>query len=102
MKMTEKLPLDLLQEQSITEEKGQAEKQKSPSSAQKEPESFQKAVQELKTIVEQLENVQGDLDKSVALFQRGMHLAKWSEGYLDRMEEQITEIIADNDLQAED
>ncbi|MDI9491004.1 MAG: exodeoxyribonuclease VII small subunit [Clostridiaceae bacterium] len=100
--MTEKLPLDLLQEQSITEEKGQAEKQKSPSSAQKEPESFQKAVQELKTIVEQLENVQGDLDKSVALFQRGMHLAKWSEGYLDRMEEQITEIIADNDLQDED
>lgn len=100
--MTEKLPLDLLQEQSITEEKSQAEKQKSPSSAQKEPESFQKAVQELKTIVEQLENVQGDLDKSVALFQRGMHLAKWSEGYLDRMEEQITEIIADNDLQDED
>lgn len=78
------------QEKSNKISKAQSEEQ------EKEPESFQAALTELKEIVDNLENTQGNLDKSVSYFRRGIYLSKWSEKYLDQMEEQITEIIAEN------
>lgn len=90
--MTEKLPLEEIQRnempvEELHSENPQAEQESNQS------QSFQDSITELKSIVEQLENVQGDLDQSIKLFKRGMALAKWSEEYLMKMEEQITDII---------
>lgn len=93
--------LDNLPEKS-KDEKGKnttskkSRKKKDKETEEAKPESFQAALKELKQVVNELENTQGDLDKSVAYFRRGIFLSKWAEQYLDQMEEQITEIIAEN------
>ncbi|NLZ71539.1 MAG: exodeoxyribonuclease VII small subunit [Clostridiaceae bacterium] len=59
---------------------------------EKEPASFQKALDEIAEIVAALESTQTDLEKSVNLFKRGTFLTKWSENYLNKMEEEIKKI----------
>ncbi|HHU53280.1 MAG TPA: exodeoxyribonuclease VII small subunit [Clostridiaceae bacterium] len=85
--MTEKLPLEEMQLYKFGSENSEVAEES------EQPQSFQDAVNELKKIVEQLENVQGDLDRSIKLFKKGMRLAKWSESYLTEMEEQIIDIV---------
>ena len=57
------------------------------------PESFESLFTELETTVAKLEAGDLSLDESLALFQRGMELAKKCGGMLDAAELRIKELV---------
>ncbi len=62
----------------------------------KEP-SFEQIFTELEQTVAKLEAGELSLDESLALFQRGMELAKKCAGMLDQAELRVKELVPSND-----
>jgi exodeoxyribonuclease VII small subunit len=58
--------------------------------------SFEKAFEELEATVERLEEGELTLDESIAVYEKGMHLAKQCEGALDAAQVQIEELTTDS------
>lgn len=56
--------------------------------------SFEESIRELSDIVEQLEAGDLPLDESVALFEKGMLIAKNSQIQLDQVEKKVEELLA--------
>ena len=64
--------------------------------------SFEDSLKKLEDIVDQLESGDVDLDKSVALYEKGMNLKKICEEKLKNVENQIKKIkIENNKIQKE-
>ena len=59
--------------------------------------TFEKALTELEQIVSQLEEVEASLDDSLALFEKGVQLAKFLRKELDRAEKKIEILLKDKD-----
>ncbi len=57
------------------------------------PPSFEQDVRELGVIVEQLENGELPLDESLALFERGVTLARRAQARLDAAEQRVEELL---------
>ena len=55
--------------------------------------SFEQAFQQLEEVVRQLENGELPLGQSLALFERGMALAKFCEGKLDQAEQKVQQLV---------
>lgn len=55
--------------------------------------SFEEAFQQLAEVVQQLEAGDLPLEQSLALFERGMHLAKLCETELDKAELRVSQIV---------
>ena len=58
---------------------------------------FEESVRQLAQIVDKLEAGDLPLDESVALFERGMQIAKRSQAQLDRAEKKVEELLAVDD-----
>ncbi|PIE05849.1 MAG: exodeoxyribonuclease VII small subunit [Sorangium cellulosum] len=56
--------------------------------------SFEESIRELSDIVDQLEAGDLPLDESVALFEKGMLIAKNSQIQLDQVEKKVEELLA--------
>ncbi len=56
--------------------------------------SFEQAFQELEKVVQQLEGGDLSLEQTLALFERGMVLAKLCESKLDEAEQKVTQLSA--------
>ena len=52
--------------------------------------SFEQAMEELEQIVAQLESGATDMDKSFALYERGVKLTKFCESYLDEKQKLLS------------
>lgn len=67
----------------------------------KQPEAeevpFEESVKQLAQIVDKLEAGDLPLDESVALFERGMQIAKRSQAQLDRAERKVEELLSVDD-----
>jgi exodeoxyribonuclease VII small subunit len=63
--------------------------------SRKETPTFEAAFTELQTVVEQLEGGSLDLDRAVALFDRGTTLAQTCERLVDEAELRITRLTAE-------
>ncbi|MCS6863115.1 MAG: exodeoxyribonuclease VII small subunit [Abditibacteriales bacterium] len=59
--------------------------------------SFEEALQQLEAIVEKLESGEASLEESLALFERGMGLAKLCEDKLNRAATKIQELTVSAD-----
>ncbi|MEA2006039.1 MAG: exodeoxyribonuclease VII small subunit [Acidobacteriota bacterium] len=57
--------------------------------------SFEKALAELEKIVEKLEGGELSLDKSLALFEEGVKLARFLRGELEKAEKKIEILLKD-------
>ncbi len=57
------------------------------------PPSFEQDVRELGVIVEQLEGGELPLDESLALFERGVTLARRAQARLDAAEQRVEELL---------
>jgi len=57
--------------------------------------SFEKALTELEKIVEKLEGGELSLDKSMALFEEGVKLARFLRGELEKAEKKIELLLKD-------
>lgn len=55
---------------------------------------FEESIKQLAEIVDRLESGDLPLDESVALFEKGMHIAKRSQAQLDRAEKKVEELLA--------
>lgn len=60
----------------------------------KEEVPFEESIKQLAEIVDKLEGGDLPLDESVALFEKGMHIAKRSQAQLDRAERKVEELLA--------
>lgn len=58
--------------------------------------SFEEAFVELEATVQRLEEGELTLDESIALYEKGMRLAKQCEGALDAAQVQIEELTTDS------
>jgi exodeoxyribonuclease VII small subunit len=56
--------------------------------------TFEQALQELEKVVQQLESGELSLEQSLALYERGMALAKLCEGRLDEAEQKVSQLSA--------
>ncbi|HNS98969.1 MAG TPA: exodeoxyribonuclease VII small subunit [Polyangiaceae bacterium] len=56
--------------------------------------TFEQSLQQLAEIVDKLEGGDLPLDESVALFEKGMKLAKHSQALLQRAEKKVEELLA--------
>lgn len=65
--------------------------------AKDQPESFEKLFSELEDTIAKLEAGDLPLDESLALFQRGMELAKQCGALLDQAELRIKELVPQGD-----
>ncbi len=63
--------------------------------------TFEKALAKLETIVGKLESGDLALDESLALFEQGVHLAKYLHGELGRAEKKIEILLKDKDGELE-
>jgi exodeoxyribonuclease VII small subunit len=59
--------------------------------------SFEESYRELGEVVQQLEAGDLSLDRSMALFERGMQLAKLCENKLDQAEQRVVQIMEAED-----
>jgi exodeoxyribonuclease VII small subunit len=59
--------------------------------------SFEEALQQLEGIVEQLESGDASLEEFIALYERGVSLAKFCEGKLNWAAAKIQELAANED-----
>jgi exodeoxyribonuclease VII small subunit len=66
-----------------------------PSDSEELP--FEESIKQLAEIVDRLEGGDLPLDESVALFEKGMHIAKRSQAQLDRAERKVEELLAVDD-----
>jgi exodeoxyribonuclease VII small subunit len=55
--------------------------------------TFERAFQQLEEVVRQLESGELPLEQSLALFERGMALAKLCEGKLDEAEQKVHQLV---------
>ncbi len=55
--------------------------------------TFEQAFQQLEETVRQLESGELPLEQSLALFERGMFLAKLCEGKLDAAEQKVNQLV---------
>jgi len=55
--------------------------------------TFEQAFQQLEDVVQELESGTLPLEKSLLLFERGMHLASLCEGKLDKAEQKVYQLI---------
>lgn len=55
--------------------------------------TFEQAFQQLEEVVEQLESGDLPLEQSLALFERGMVLAKLCESKLDEAEQKVSQLV---------
>jgi exodeoxyribonuclease VII small subunit len=55
---------------------------------------FEESIKQLAEIVDKLEGGDLPLDESVALFERGMGIAKRSQALLDKAEKKVEELLA--------
>jgi exodeoxyribonuclease VII small subunit len=55
--------------------------------------TFEQAFQQLGEVVEQLEGGELPLEQSLALFERGMALARLCEGKLDEAEQRVQQLV---------
>lgn len=62
-----------------------------------EPLPFEECVRQLEQIVEQLEGGQLPLEKSIELFEAGVHLAKSAQSTLDGAERRVEELLSVDD-----
>jgi exodeoxyribonuclease VII small subunit len=60
-----------------------------------EAKSFEKALAELEAIVAKLEGGEAALDESLALFEKGVQLAKFLRGELEKAEKKIEILLKD-------
>jgi len=58
--------------------------------------SFEKAFEELEATVQRLEEGELTLDESIALYEKGTHLAKQCEEALDSAQVQVEELTPDS------
>ena len=56
--------------------------------------TFEEAFQQLEAIVSQLESGELTLEQSLALFEKGMHLATLCESKLDTAEQKVSQLAA--------
>jgi exodeoxyribonuclease VII small subunit len=61
-----------------------------------EPLSFEAAYRELQQVVDQLESGEVDLERTVALFERGSQLAKTCEQLVDAAQLRVTRLAAES------
>lgn len=59
--------------------------------------SFETAISELETIVSQLESGDLELEKSLALFERGIELTRLSQSKLQEAEQKVQVLMAKQD-----
>jgi len=64
--------------------------------------SFEQSMEELETIVSALEKGDCPLDEAVALFEKGVKLAKECHAVLDSAEQKIKILTESNDPETED
>jgi exodeoxyribonuclease VII small subunit len=64
-----------------------------PNEAEASTPSFEAAIEQLATIVDQLEAGELPLEQSLALFERGILLAKSSQAQLDRAEKRVEQLL---------
>ena len=62
-----------------------------------EVENFEISLKKLEEIVEQLEEPDLPLDKSLQLFEKGIHLARFCEGRLTDAEGKVEKLIQENE-----
>lgn len=55
--------------------------------------TFEQAFQQLEKVVQQLESGELPLEQSLALFERGMLLAKLCESKLDEAEQKVSQLV---------
>jgi exodeoxyribonuclease VII small subunit len=55
--------------------------------------TFEQAFQQLEKVVQQLESGELPLDQSLALFERGVVLAKLCESKLDEAEQKVSQLV---------
>ncbi len=55
--------------------------------------TFEQAVQQLEEVVQQLESGELSLEQSLALFERGMLLARLCESKLDEAEQKVSQLV---------
>jgi exodeoxyribonuclease VII small subunit len=55
--------------------------------------TFEQAFQQLEKVVEQLQSGELPLEQSLALFERGMVLAKLCESKLDEAEQKVSQLV---------
>ena len=72
-------------------------KSSGPSAAKLDGVSFEKALAELEDIIERLESGGVELEKSIALYERGAALKAHCEAKLRSAEERIEKIVAGGD-----
>lgn len=72
-------------------------KRASPPVAESQEVPFEESVKQLAEIVDKLEAGDLPLDESVALFEKGMLIAKRSQAQLDRAEKKVEELLAVED-----
>lgn len=58
--------------------------------------SFEESLAELETIVQHLEQGELDLEEAMSLFERGLHLSKYSQNKLQNAEQQINILLNKN------
>ncbi len=68
----------------------------------KEKKTFEQSVEELEEIVRRLENGDATLDESLALFERGVKLAKGCQKMLDEAEMKVSVLTANPDGSVEE
>lgn len=61
--------------------------------------TFEDAMEELELVVKQLEDEQLPLEKSIALYERGMQLSKHCDEKLHQAEQKIAVIVDENNEQ---
>lgn len=61
--------------------------------------TFEEAYQELQEVLGRLEEGGLHLEASVRLFERGMELAAYCEGIVDRAELRVTRLVPDEDAE---
>jgi exodeoxyribonuclease VII small subunit len=66
---------------------------KSREASPERPPSFEEEVRELGVIVEKLESGDLPLEESLALFERGIGLARHAQGRLDAAEKRVEELL---------
>ena len=63
--------------------------------------SFEKALEELESIVEKMEAGESSLDESLALFEKGVKLAKFLQGELGKAEKKVEILLKNAEGQVE-
>lgn len=58
------------------------------------PQGFEESIRRLAAIVEQIERGDLPLEKSIALFEEGMRIARESRADLDKAEKRVEELLA--------